>query len=98
MYEWIKKTFQKIFNYIKYVFTHPRDVLFPFILAEMIFWSPVWVSALLAIIISPWWWTVAGGAIAFWAGPFTPAIPLQIGLIALFERCWNKIRKRRDNK
>lgn len=50
------------------------------LLAECIFWSPVIVCAVLALIVSPWYWTACAGVIAFWAGPFTPAIPLQIAL------------------
>lgn len=88
----------KIWNYIKYLFTHPRDVLLPFIAAEIIFWSPVWIPAILALIISPWWWSVSLAVIAFWAGPLTPAIGLQIAFIAMFERLFNKIRKKKENK
>lgn len=94
----MKNFFKKFFNYIKYIFKHPRDTLLPAILAEIVFWIPVWVPALLALIISPWWWTVVGAVIAFWAGPFTPAIVLQLGLIAAFERIWNRIRKKKENK
>lgn len=89
----------KIWNYLKYIFTHPRELFFPFIIAELIFWSPVWVCALLAVFISPWWWTAVGAVIAFWAGPFTPAVPLQIGLIAALERLFNKKNKnKKENK
>ena len=88
----------KIWNYIKYVFKHPKDTLLPALLAEIVFWMPVWIPAILALIISPWWWTVVGAVIAFWAGPLTPAIALQVGLIALFEKGWNRIRKKKENK
>ena len=94
----MKKIFEKFINYIKYIFAHPRDLLLPFILAEIIFWIPVWVPAILALVISPWWWTIVGAVITFWAGPFTPAIPLQLGLIAAFERIWNKIRKNNEGE
>jgi len=102
---WLKiwkglKTFWlKVWNYLTYLFTHPRDVLLPTLLAEIVFWIPVWVPAILALTISPWWWSVSGAVIAFWAGPFTPATALQIGLIALFERGWHKIiNKKNKNK
>lgn len=89
---------KKVWEYIKYLLKHPKDVLVPTLVAEIVFWSPVWVSAILAIIISPWWWTVVSGVIVFWAGPLTPAIALQIGLIAVFERLWNKIIKNKKCK
>lgn len=83
-----------IWNYIKYIFSHPKDLIIPVLVAEAIFWIPVWVPALLALIFNPWWWSVAVGAIAFWCGPFTPAIPLQVGFIALCERIYNKIKNK----
>lgn len=95
VWEGIKSFWLKVWNYIKYIFAHPRDVLLPTLLAEIVFWIPVWVPALLALTISPWWWTAVTAVIAFWAGPFTPAIALQIGLIAAFERLWNKIIKKK---
>lgn len=53
----------------------------PYLLvAEAIFWSPCIVTGLLAITVNPWWWTACGAVIAFWAGPFTPAMPLQFAL------------------
>lgn len=55
--------------------------MFLFVLiAEAIFWSPCIVTGILAVTIDPWWWTAFGAVCAFWAGPFTPAVPLQIGL------------------
>nr|DAR14326.1 MAG TPA: hypothetical protein [Caudoviricetes sp.] len=49
-------------------------------MAECIFWSPVIVCALLALIVNSWYWTACIAIMAFWTGPFTPAIPLQIAL------------------
>ena len=93
-----KDFWKGVWNYIKYLFQNPKDVLIPTLAAELVFWSPVWVCAIFALIFSPWWWGVVTAVIAFWAGPFTPAIPLQIGLIAAFERIWNKIRKNKKKK
>ena len=95
--EKIKNFWLKVTNYMKYIFTHPKDTLLPICLAEIIFWIPVWVSALLAVIISPWWWIIAGSVITFWCLPLTPAIGLQIGFIVFFERMWNK-RKNKKQK
>ena len=93
----LKLFWKKIINYIKYLFSHPRDVLLPTLLAEIIFWIPVWVSALFALIISPWWWSVTLGVIAFWCAPLTPAIGLQIGLIVAMERFINKKKEKKKN-
>lgn len=44
--------------------------------------------------------TVATAYIAFWAGPFTPAIPIQLAITFALARPWNAlfryIRYRRD--
>ena len=56
------------------------------LIGESIFWIPVWVPAVIAIITgNNWWFTVSGGVIAFWSGPFTPAVLLQLGLIFLLK-------------
>ncbi len=63
------------------------------LIAEMIFWSPCVVTALLALMVNPWWWTIFGTICAFWAGPFTPAIPLQIGLAFLLKKIIKRNKK-----
>lgn len=62
------------------------------IIAELIFWTPCIVTGLLAIIIDPWWWTAFGAICAFWAGPFTPAVPLQIALALGLKKLYEKIK------
>lgn len=74
-----------------------KDMFLSVIIAELIFWSPVIVTGLLAIIIDPWWWTACTAIILFWAGPFTPAVPLQIGLAVLIKKLSSAI-KRKINK
>jgi hypothetical protein len=63
------------------------------LISEAIFWSPCVVTALLALIVNPWWWTVFGAICAFWAGPFTPAVPLQIGLAVLIKKIVERKKK-----
>lgn len=65
------------------------------LIAEAIFWSPVIVTAILALVINPWFWTVTSAIMLFWAGPFTPAIPLQIGLALAIKGIVTKIKKHR---
>lgn len=67
------------------------------IIAELIFWSPVIVTAILALLIDPWYWTVTSAIMLFWAGPFTPAVPLQIGLAIALKTMYNKIKKHKEN-
>ena len=68
------------------------------LIAELIFWSPVIVTAILALLINPWFWTVTSAILLFWAGPFTPAVPLQLGLALGLKTIVNKIKKRRGDK
>ena len=68
------------------------------LIAELIFWSPVIVTVILAFLINPWFWTVTSAIIIFWAGPFTPAVPLQLGLALALKGIVNKIKKRRGDK
>lgn len=90
MKERIKKAWQWLRRHVI-----NREMLLWVIIAELIFWSPCIVSAVLAWIISPWWWTVFGAYVAFWAGPFTPAMPLQFGLAIGLKKLYEKIRKRK---
>ena len=75
-----------------------KDMIVYFIIAELIFWSPCIVTAILAIIINPWFWTPFGLICAFWAGPFTPAVPLQIALAVAIKGIVEKVKKHRRQK
>ncbi len=63
------------------------------LIAEAIFWSPCVVTALLALIVNPWWWSAFGAICAFWAGPFTPAVPLQIALAVAIKKIVERKKK-----
>lgn len=66
-----------------------------FVIAELIFWLPCIVTGLFAVIINPWWWTAFGAICAFWAGPFTPAIPLQLALTVGLKKLWSVLKNKR---
>lgn len=69
--------------------------MFVFVLiSEAIFWSPCIITGLMALLINPWYWTVFGAICAFWAGPFTPAVPLQLALAIALKKLWKKLRKK----
>jgi hypothetical protein len=67
-------------------------MILPALIAELIFWIPVWVPAILALTVSAWWWTAVGAVIAFWAGPFTPGILLQAAFILFVKKIFDKIK------
>lgn len=75
-----------------------KDMILWVIIAELIFWSPVIVTSILALVIDPWFCTVSSAIMLFWAGPFTPAVPLQIGLALALKGIYNKIRRRKDER
>ena len=82
LWQWLRKN---VFNKEMFVWV---------VIAELIFWSPCIVTGLLAVIIDPWWWTAFGASWAVWAGPFTPAVPLQIGLAIALKKLYEKIKRR----
>lgn len=79
-----------VWNFIVGLFKHPKDVIVPVLLAEVIFWLPAWGSALLAILVNPWWWTVFGAVIAFWCAPLTPAILIQVAFITFMIKIFRR--------
>ena len=60
-----------------------KEMILPAILGELLFWSPLIVTAVLAILIDPWYWTAFGAIYTFWVW-ILPAIPIQIAFIAFF--------------
>lgn len=93
----VKKKLKSVWKYLR-VNILTRDMILWVIIAELIFWSPVIVTAVLALVISPWYWTVTSAIMLFWAGPFTPAVPLQIGLALALKGIYNKIRRKKDER
>ena len=75
-----------------------KEMILYVLIAELIFWSPCIVTGLLAIIIDPWWWTAFGSICAFWAGPFTPAVALQIGLAVAIKKIAERKKKNDKDK
>lgn len=71
-----------------------KEMFFWVIIAELIFWSPCIVTGFLAL-GNPYWWTAFGAIIAFWAGPLTPAVVLQMALAAFLKRIFSK---KKENK
>lgn len=64
------------------------------LIAELIFWSPVIVCSILAILVNKWFWTAVSAICLFWAGPATPAVPLQLGLAVLLKKIHNRNKEK----
>ena len=96
MLERIKTKLKKCWRWLRAnVFT--KDMFIWILLAELIFWSPVIVCVILAIVVNSWWWSAVSTIIIFWSAPFTPAMPLQFGLAATLKVIYNKRKKRRGD-
>lgn len=83
----LKKIFIRIGKWFKENITR-KSFLICLLIAEAIFWSPCIVTCVLAIVISPWYWTIFTAIIVFWTGPFTPAVPLQLAFALVIEKIY----------
>lgn len=81
-WKWLRK---KIIN---------KDMLLAFIIAEVIFWSPCAISAILASTISPWFWGIFTAIIVFWSAPLTPGWALQIALAVFIKKRIDRFHKK----
>lgn len=88
----VKERTKKVWQWLRKNALNKQMIVYVLI-AEAIFWSPCVVTALLALIVNPWWWTAFGAICAFWAGPFTPAVPLQIGLAVFIKKIVERKKK-----
>lgn len=83
LWKWLRKN---VFNKEMFIFV---------LIAEAIFWSPCIVTGLLALMVNKWYWTVFTAICVFWAGPFTPAVPLQLALALALKKLWHKLHNRK---
>lgn len=74
-----------------------KRMTFWLLIAVLIFWSPAIVFAILAIFLSSWYWALFWATVAFWAGPFTPAMPLQIGLAYGLKKLYERIKCKKNS-
>lgn len=88
----IKEKSKKVWQWLrKNAFN--KEMIFYILIAELIFWMPCIVTGMLAVTVNAWWWGAFGMICAFWAGPFTPAVPLQIGLALLIKKIVERKKK-----
>lgn len=88
----VKERTRKVWRWLRKNALNKQMIVYVLI-AEAIFWSPCVVTALLALIVNPWWWSAFGAICAFWAGPFTPAVPLQIALAVAIKKIVERKKK-----
>lgn len=93
----IKERLKKVWTWLRKEVLNKKMILWV-IIAEAIFWSPCVAGVFLALIFNPWYWVIPTAYVAFWAGPFTPAIPIQIGLAYGLKKIAEAIKRRKKNK
>lgn len=82
LWAWLRKT---IIN---------KDMLWAFVIAEVIFWSPCVILAVLASTINPWFWTAFTAIVIFWSAPLTPGWALQIALAIFIKKRIDRFREK----
>ncbi len=85
----MKAKIKKAWNWLRKTVINKETFVF-FVVAELIFWSPCIVCMVLALIIDARFWACFGAVCLFWAGPFTPAVPLQLALTMLLKKFFSK--------
>lgn len=93
----MKQQLQKFWQWLKREILNKQMLLW-FIIAEVIFWTPCIVGAVLGILVNGWYWTICTVYIGFWVAPLTPAIPLQIGLAYGLKKLADLIKRKKKNK
>ena len=66
-------------------------------IAECIFWSPCAVMAILAKIVSPYFWGVLSAYCSFWFLPITPGFAIRMGLAVSLKKIYDKKHKGVNN-
>lgn len=66
-------------------------MIIPGLLGELLFWSPLIVTGIMAIVIDPKYWAVFSSIFGFWVGVL-PAIPIQLAFIAFFKLIITRIK------
>jgi hypothetical protein len=68
-----------------------KQMIVPAMIGELVFWSPLIVTGLMAIFFSPYYWTVFGVIYSVWVG-ILPAIPIQLLFIFTTKKIIDKIK------
>ena len=74
-----------------------KDMFIYILVAAIIFYIPVWALGFFGIVTSESWYF--GGAAAwvlFWAGPFTPTIPIILAIAVFLKQVVKKIRDKKE--
>ena len=76
-----------------------KDMVVYIIIAAIIFYIPVWLLGFYGVITSEeWFFGGAAAYVLFWAGPFTPTIPIILAIAVFLKQLVKKIRGIKDEE
>lgn len=67
----------------------------PTLIGEALFWSPLIIIGILALIISPYYWTVFAAVYFVWV-TILPAIPIQLLFIFTTHKIIQAVRRKKN--
>lgn len=88
-----KEKIKKIWAWLRKTILN-EDMFVAFVLAEIIFWLPCIILGILAMTITPWFWTAFTAIIIFWTAPLTPGWALQIALAIFIKKLIDRFHKK----
>lgn len=74
-----------------------KDMFIYILIAAIIFYIPVWVLGTFGILTSDnWYFGGAAAWIIFWAGPFTPTIPVIFAIAVFLKQLVKRIKGKKE--
>lgn len=93
----MKRLRKKFLSLLKAIIKQLKDKtnIIIFIVVFLVLSSEVWVPILLGIITqNAWWYGVGATCWAFWLAPFTPFLPLCLGITFAVRKAYDALKKR----
>lgn len=76
-----------------------KDMFIYIVIAAIIFYIPVWLLGFFGIITDDnWYYGGAAAWIIFWAGPFTPTIPIIFAIAVFLKQLVKRVRGQKEDK
>lgn len=96
----MKRLRKKFLSLLKTIIKQLKDKtnIIIFIVVFLVLSSEVWVPILLGIITqNAWWYGIGATCWAFWLAPFTPFLPLCLGITFAVRKAYDALKKRSKN-
>lgn len=93
----MKRLRKKFLSLLKAIIKQLKDKtnIIIFIVVFLVLSSEVWVPILLGIITkNAWWYGIGATCWAFWLAPFTPFLPLCLGITFAVRKAYDALKKR----